>query len=159
MEPAAHAHPYGRSLESHGTNESSPWPAAVAPGPRLCYLAVPGTMRDMAGGSNVGAQLRRGALEYCVLALLAEQPRYGFDLVRTLSSVDGMVTNEGTVYPLLSRLKREGYVETRWGESEAGPPRKYYSLTKAGRVALDAFVEEWGRFRDAVDGLLRKGAP
>lgn len=115
-------------------------------------------MRRMDWGSNVGAQLRRGALEYCVLALLAEEPRYGFDLVRTLSSVDGMVTNEGTVYPLLSRLKREGYVEARWGESAAGPPRKYYSLTEVGRAALQAFVAEWARFRDAVDELLRKGA-
>ena len=109
-------------------------------------------------GANVVAQLRRGALEYCVLALLAEEPRYGFDLVRTLRSVDGMVTNEGTVYPLLSRLKREGFVETRWRESDAGPPRKYYSLTDTGRAALAAFVKEWARFRDAVDGLLRKGA-
>lgn len=112
----------------------------------------------MAPGSNVLTQLRRGALEYCVLALLADEARYGFDLVRTLGSVEGMVTSEGTVYPLLSRLKREGYVETRWGESDAGPPRKYYSLTDAGRTALSAFVEEWTRFRDAVDGLLRTGA-
>ena len=115
-------------------------------------------MRSMEAPSNVGAQLRRGALEYCVLALLVEEPRYGFDLVRTLGSVDGMVTNEGTLYPLLSRLKREGYVETRWGESAAGPPRKYYSLTEAGRAALDAFQVEWARFRDAVDELLTKGA-
>ena len=93
-----------------------------------------------------------------MLALLAEEPRYGFDLVRTLSSVDGMVVNEGTIYPLLSRLKREGYVATRWAESEAGPPRKYYSLTPTGRAALEAFVEEWVRFRDAVDDLLSKGA-
>ena len=121
-------------------------------------MAAPGTMRSMEAPSNVGAQLRRGALEYCVLALLVEEPRYGFDLVRTLGSVDGMVTNEGTLYPLLSRLKREGYVETRWGESAAGPPRKYYSLTEAGRAALDAFQVEWARFRDAVDELLTKGA-
>lgn len=111
----------------------------------------------MLSSANVGAQLRRGTLEYCVLALLAEEPRYGFELVRTLSSVDGMVTNEGTVYPLLSRLKREGHVETRWRESASGPPRKYYSVTEAGHATLEGFVGEWARFRDAVDELLRKG--
>lgn len=121
------------------------------------YLAVPGTMRSMPGGERLVAQLRRGVLEYCVLALLTEVDRYGFDLVRTLGGIGGMVVSEGTLYPLLSRLKREGYVETKWRESEAGPPRKYYSLTDDGRDALDAFTQEWTRFRAAVDHVLSGG--
>ena len=62
--------------------------------------------------ADVLSQLRRGALEYCVLALLADEERYGFDIVRTLGSIDGMVTGEGTLYPLLSRLKKDGHVTT-----------------------------------------------
>lgn len=100
------------------------------------------------------SQLRRGVLEYCVLSLLVGEDRYGFDLVRRLGEVDGMVTSEGTIYPLLSRLRREGWVTTRWAESETGPPRRYYGITPAGRRALAAFADEWRRFRDAVDQLL-----
>lgn len=70
------------------------------------------------------AQMRRGTLQYCVLALLASEERYGFDLVRGLADVDGMVTSEGTIYPLLSRLRRDGLVESSWRESPAGPPRR-----------------------------------
>ncbi|MGH3040141.1 MAG: PadR family transcriptional regulator [Gaiellaceae bacterium] len=97
------------------------------------------------------AQMRRGTLQYCVLALLASEERYGFDLVRGLADVDGMVTSEGTIYPLLSRLRRDGLVESTWQESPSGPPRRYYRVTAAGRRALDDFKREWSRFRDAVD--------
>jgi PadR family transcriptional regulator PadR len=102
------------------------------------------------------AQLRRGALQYCVLALLAEDERYGFELVKALGKVDGMVTSEGTIYPLLSRLRRDGLVETTWRESTSGPPRRYYRLTAAGHAALEAFATEWSRFRDAVDYFVGK---
>jgi PadR family transcriptional regulator PadR len=110
-------------------------------------------------GADVLSQLRRGALEFCVLALLAEEERYGFDIVRTLGSIDGMVTGEGTLYPLLSRLKKDGHVATTWRDSDAGPPRKYYALTASGRRALAEFTDEWRRFRDAVDHILLKGQP
>jgi PadR family transcriptional regulator PadR len=102
------------------------------------------------------AQMRRGTLQYCVLALLAEEERYGFDLVRALAAVDGMVTSEGTIYPLLSRLRREGLVESTWQESVAGPPRRYYRLTDAGRAALEGFRLEWSRFREAVDHFVER---
>jgi PadR family transcriptional regulator PadR len=104
------------------------------------------------------AQMRRGTLQYCVLALLAEEEWYGFDLVRALAEVDGMVTSEGTIYPLLSRLRRDGLVETTWQESPSGPPRRYYRLTEAGRASLDAFIREWGRFRNAVDHFVERKA-
>jgi PadR family transcriptional regulator PadR len=107
-----------------------------------------------AGGARALTQLRRGVLEYCVLALLLERPRYGFDLVRELGEADGLLTSEGTIYPLLSRLRREGSVTTSWQESDAGPPRKYYALTDDGRTALTRFTQDWTRFRDAVDGVL-----
>jgi PadR family transcriptional regulator len=103
------------------------------------------------------SQLRRGVIEYCVLAMLRHQERYGFELVRALGDADGMVTSEGTLYPLLSRLRRDGMVETTWRESTTGPPRRYYRLTKTGLAALDAFIDEWTRFRSAVDQLLESG--
>jgi PadR family transcriptional regulator PadR len=104
------------------------------------------------------AQMRKGTLQYCVLALLAEEERYGFDLVRALAEVDGMVTSEGTIYPLLSRLRRDGVVESTWRESLTGPPRRYYRLTDAGQAALAGFIQEWHRFRDAVDYFVQRKA-
>lgn len=103
---------------------------------------------------NLVAQMRRGVLPYCVLAMLREKERYGFELVHALGGVDGMVTGEGTIYPLLARLRRQGLVETSWQESTAGPPRKYYRLAGAGQVALADFTESWHRLRDSVDELL-----
>jgi PadR family transcriptional regulator, regulatory protein PadR len=104
------------------------------------------------------AQMRRGTLQYCVLSLLADEERYGFDLVRALAEIDGMVTSEGTIYPLLSRLRRDGLVESTWQESSSGPPRRYYRLTEAGRASLKEFRLEWRRFRDAVDHFVERKA-
>jgi PadR family transcriptional regulator, regulatory protein PadR len=103
---------------------------------------------------NAVSQLRKGTLEYCVLALLRDGQRYGFELVRTLSEADGLLVSEGTIYPLLSRLRRDHLVSTSWQESEAGPPRRYYQLTDAGKRALADFNDEWARFRNAVDALM-----
>ena len=99
-------------------------------------------------------ELRRGVLEYCVLAALREKELYAFEIVKVLAGAGGLVTSEGTIYPLLSRLRRDRLVETTWRESESGPPRRYYQLTAEGIRALGAFVSEWTRFRDAVDALL-----
>lgn len=103
-------------------------------------------------------QLRRGVLEYCVLALLHGSERYGFELVHELAAADGMMTSEGTIYPLLSRLRRDKLVETTWRESPTGPPRRYYRLTRAGEAALRDFTSEWSRFRQAVDTFLEGSA-
>jgi PadR family transcriptional regulator PadR len=102
------------------------------------------------------AQLRKGALEYCVLALLRDGERYGFELVRQLSAAE-LVTSEGTIYPLLARLRGDGSVETSWRESSQGPPRRYYTLTAAGKASLDTFTTEWRRFCGAVEGILESG--
>jgi PadR family transcriptional regulator len=118
------------------------------------YRMVPSRAGQPTRESGLIAQLRRGALEYCVLALLERGERYGFDLVRELAEVDGMVTTEGTIYPMLARLRRDGVVETTWRESPAGPPRRYYTLTPSGRQALKQFREEWVRFRDGVDRVV-----
>ena len=106
------------------------------------------------GEAKLLAQLRRGSIQYCVLALLRDRDRYGFELTRELAEADGLVTSEGTVYPLLARLRQEGLVDTSWRESSQGPPRRYYRLTPAGHQAVDAFTEQWRRFRDAIDQVL-----
>ena len=101
--------------------------------------------------------MRRGLLPYCVLAMLRDTERYGFDLVQALGAVGGLVTSQGTIYPLLARLRRQGLVGTTWRESAAGPPRRYYQLTPAGRAALADFAREWTQLRDSVDVLLGIG--
>jgi|SRR5579859_6158774 len=114
-------------------------------------------MVDAEARSGLIAQMRRGALEYCVLALLAARERYGFELVQNLAEVDGMVTSEGTIYPLLTRLRKDGEVETFWQESSSGPPRRYYRITPKGGRSLNLFRSEWARFRSAVDRFLEGG--
>jgi PadR family transcriptional regulator, regulatory protein PadR len=108
----------------------------------------------LGGTEKMMAQMRRGAIEYCVLALLRDQDRYGLELTRALTDADGLVTSEGTVYPLLTRLREEGLVETTWEESRKGPPRRYYRITNDGRDALRAFIVQWERFRKTVDDLM-----
>ena len=101
--------------------------------------------------------LRRGALEYCVLALLDGPPRYGLDLARTLGADGLLLTSEGTLYPLLTRLRKNGLVDTTWAESSSGPPHRYYALTPEGRKGLEEFRLIWAPFRDEVDATLDGG--
>ncbi|MEV8456288.1 PadR family transcriptional regulator [Streptomyces sp. NPDC052095] len=103
---------------------------------------------------RVTAQLRKGVLEYCVLALMRDRPRYGVELLAALEESGALATSQGTVYPLLSRLRRDDLVTTTWQESAVGPPRRYYALTDSGRAALEEFTLLWPGFRDAVDAFL-----
>lgn len=109
----------------------------------------------MAAAESAVTQLRRGALEYCVLALLEGEERYGYDLVTELSRA-GLVASEGTMYPLLSRLRKDTLVETTWQESPSGPPRRYYALTPAGKEALAGFRHSWSEFKGSVDRILER---
>jgi PadR family transcriptional regulator PadR len=113
-------------------------------------------MRGMVAGETRDplTELRRGVLEHCVLALVRKDESYAYEIVRSLSDQGGLVTSEGTIYPLLSRLRRDGLVATTWRESESGPPRRYYRLTAEGQRVLDRFVGDWTRFANAVNGLL-----
>lgn len=103
-------------------------------------------------------QLRRGVVPYCVLAMLEHDARYGVELVRDLAG-RGLVAGEGTVYPLLGRLRDDGLVDTVWQESDAGPPRRYYRLSADGRIALAGFRDAWQVFRDSADDVLTRGRP
>jgi PadR family transcriptional regulator PadR len=97
-------------------------------------------------------QLRKGALDMCVLALLAHGESYAYEIASTLSNGVGM--GEGTIYPLMRRMQNDGLVDTRLVESSSGPPRKYYRLTAAGRAAFTAQKREWRAFIDAVNQVL-----
>jgi PadR family transcriptional regulator PadR len=126
----------------------------------LTLPGSPGTVQYMVRAEKDPlSQLRRGVVEYCVLASLREAERYGFELVQALGGSNVVLIAEGTIYPLLARLRREGSVETTWRESTTGPPRRYYRLTQNGHDALREFTDEWADFRDAVDRLLTKGSP
>jgi PadR family transcriptional regulator, regulatory protein PadR len=116
-------------------------------------LAVHATLSSMEDQALATA-LRRGTLEFCVLALLAERELYGLELVRRLSEAFEMTASEGTLYPLLSRLRRTGRIASTWRESPSGPPRRYYTVTPEGKIALAHFRVEWVSFRRGVDRIM-----
>lgn len=99
------------------------------------------------------ANMRKGVLEPCVLALLSREELYGVDLAHRLADA-GLLASEGTLYPLLARLRKSGLVASRWEESPSGPPRRYYSATAEGRAAAEDFGAAWDEFAVAVARLL-----
>ena len=100
------------------------------------------------------AQLRKGALEMAALASLWSGRLYGLEIIRFLETHSRLVLAEGTIYPILNRLKAEGLLTSEWVEAEAGHPRKYYSLTDAGRTRLRAMAEAWANFSAGLTRLL-----
>jgi PadR family transcriptional regulator PadR len=105
---------------------------------------------------NWSTQLRKGLLELCTLNAIRSGRLYGYDIVKMLSSIEGLVIGEGTIYPILSRLKREGLVETSLEESPEGPARKYYQLTRRGEEVLAAMNEHWRKIKSGA-GAIEKG--
>jgi len=100
-------------------------------------------------------QLRKGCLELAILASLWGGRLYGLELLRLLAQESDLVITEGTVYPLLSRLRAEGLLDAEWVEAELGHPRKYYRLTTAGRKRATVMARIWSRFSAKLDGLLK----
>ena len=110
--------------------------------------------RELEGGDKWEVQLRKGCLELAILAALWDGKRYGLEILRRLESDSDLIVAEGTVYPLLSRLKALGLLRSEWVESEAGHPRKYYALTAAGKRRATEMAGIWGRFSTSMDKLL-----
>jgi PadR family transcriptional regulator, regulatory protein PadR len=108
----------------------------------------------MAEADSRRSQMLRGVLDICLLAVMSEGPAYGYEMTKRLRARGLSTVGEGSIYPLLGRLERDGLVETRRAASNGGPPRKYYSLSPAGEYALEAGKREWQMARDAVDGAL-----
>ena len=101
---------------------------------------------------NTKAQMRKGVLEYCILSILKDGEAYTSDILDTLKGAKMLVV-EGTVYPLLTRLKNAGLLSYRWEESTSGPPRKYYELTETGKIFLKELNTTWDNLQQAVNSI------
>lgn len=101
---------------------------------------------------NTRAQMRKGILEYCILLIIAGEASYVQDIINKLRT-SKMLVVEGTIYPLLTRLKNMGLLSYRWEESTQGPPRKYYSITDNGKVFLQELESSWNELTTAIENL------
>jgi len=104
---------------------------------------------------NTKAQMRKGVLEYCILSILKDGEAYTSDILETLKDAKMLVV-EGTIYPLLTRLKNAGLLAYRWEESTSGPPRKYYALTETGKLFLKELDTTWSDLQQAVKKVTRE---
>jgi len=114
---------------------------------------------ETSAGGDRQTQLLRGALDMCLLAMLAKEATHGYDLVRRLDAIGFEGVGYGTIYPLLTRMRRLGLVADELHASPAGPPRKVYALTESGRARLHAWREQWRRFVDTVNAALTDTIP
>ena len=121
--------------------------------PILCstiYLVKEGIMNI----EKWKSQILRGTLEYCVLLLLRQTPRYGYEILQELNAYPFISSTESTIYPLLRRLEKEGYLHSFWRDSAEGlPPRKYYSLTDEGQQYLNILSKEWNNLSNIISAL------
>jgi len=99
-------------------------------------------------------QLRRGSLDLAILLTVSSGPRYGLAIIQHLEAFTDLVVAEGTIYPILGRLTREGLLDAQWVEGEAPHPRKYYRLTKLGAKRLDHMTREWRAFAEKINRLI-----
>jgi PadR family transcriptional regulator, regulatory protein PadR len=108
----------------------------------------------MASDERRRTELLRGVLDLCLLAVMQEGPAYGYEMTKRLRARGLSIVGEGSIYPLLGRLEREGLVETYRAASNGGPPRKYYQASPEGQSVLSAGTAEWCAARDAVNSVL-----
>lgn len=104
---------------------------------------------------NAQVQMRKGILEFCILHIISRGEVYASDMLDELTSAKIMVV-EGTLYPLLTRLKNAGLLDYKWVESSSGPPRKYYVLTELGRNSLESLNETWQELAESVQRIITK---
>jgi PadR family transcriptional regulator PadR len=102
--------------------------------------------------NNIKSQMRKGLLEYCILSIISRDEAYASDILDTLKQANLLVV-EGTLYPLLTRMKNEELLTYRWQESTSGPPRKYYALTEQGQELLAQLHDEWKNIQKAVAAI------
>lgn len=114
-------------------------------------------MPGMVSGStrqDRSTQLLHGVLDMCLMAVIREEPSYGYEMANKLTERGLGLASEGSIYPILSRLQRSGMIEGYLVQSSGGPARKYYRITDKGRRSLETWVGEWRAFRSAVDSVL-----
>lgn len=102
--------------------------------------------------NNIKSQMRKGLLEYCILSIISREEAYASDILDTLKQANLLVV-EGTIYPLLTRMKNEELLTYRWQESTSGPPRKYYALTEQGQELLTQLHDEWKSIQKAMAAI------
>jgi PadR family transcriptional regulator PadR len=103
------------------------------------------------------SQLLKGVLDMCLLALIAEEPSYGYEMVDKLEHRGLELVSEGSIYPLLSRLQKKNLIEGYFVESSGGPPRKYYRIAPEGKEQLASWYHEWRRLAEGVEAVLNGG--
>lgn len=101
---------------------------------------------------NQKSQMRKGMLEFCILLLLKQGDAYASQIIARLKQAN-LIVVEGTLYPLLTRLKNDGVLAYRWEESPTGPPRKYYTLTPQGKLDLQTIMQAWNEIKDTIETL------
>lgn len=121
-------------------------------GTYMYYIFVQTKTESVMIAENVKSQMRKGLLEYCVLLLLRRETSYASDIITDLKEAR-LIVVEGTLYPLLSRLKRDGLLSYEWRESTQGPPRKYYLLTEAGLLFLEELEKAWDDISESIQQL------
>ncbi len=121
-------------------------------GTYVYYIFVQTKTESVMIAENVKSQMRKGLLEYCVLLLLRRETSYASDIITDLKEAR-LIVVEGTLYPLLSRLKRDGLLSYEWRESTQGPPRKYYLLTEAGLLFLEELEKAWDDISESIQQL------
>ena len=100
------------------------------------------------------SQIMRGTLEYCILLMLKGKTAYGYEILQRLDSFPVLSSSESTVYPLLRRLLKEGYLASEWRESSEGlPPRKYYTITDSGKEYIENLNRDWDELNNVIKGL------
>ncbi|MFY0644190.1 MAG: PadR family transcriptional regulator [Bacteroidia bacterium] len=104
---------------------------------------------------NTQSQMRKGILEYCILALISKGEVYASDIIGSLKEAK-LIVVEGTLYPLLTRLKNAGLLKYAWKESEQGPPRKYYSLTETGQLFINELSKTWNELTKSVEQITQE---
>jgi len=114
-------------------------------------------MVPKAAGQSHSSQLLHGVLDMCLLSLIEEEASYGYEMVSKLRDRGLDLASEGSIYPLLSRLQKQGVIEGYLVQSPAGPARKYYRMSDKGREVLEQWRTEWREFRTAVDAVLEGG--
>jgi PadR family transcriptional regulator PadR len=125
----------------------------------LDYFATSAILHRMVLAGDRGSQLLKGVLDMCLLAVIAEEPSYGYEMIRKLADRGLSLGSEGTIYPVLSRLQKGGLVEGYLVESAEGPARKYYRVTGDGSAALGRWKDDWHQLVSGVEHVLEGGGP
>ncbi len=118
---------------------------------------VPKGTTEQRAGQDHTSQLLHGVLDMCLMSIIDEEASYGYEMVRKLRDRGLDLASEGSIYPLLSRLQKQGLIEGYLVQSSEGPARKYYRMSKQGHETLQKWLADWSGFRDSVDAVLKGG--